>query len=585
MLRTSTPAAGRDSTPLTLDAHPGLPVVRSASARVLFLLSAAITIAILWWAHDLGSTAARHELTPIFLMLFILHDQYAAMGLLLILVVAALVSRDDGFERTLDWIGAHPGRVACLSAVILCAGALLIYRNHPFAMDEYAPFFQSRAFAAGHLAGHFPPALLDWLVPKGFQGSFLFVSQQTGAVVSGYWPSFALLLAPFTWLGMPWACNPAISACTLLVIHRLALELFEDRQAAGFAVLATAASPVFFADGISYYSMSAHLLANGLYALLLLRPDPRRAFLAGVVGSVALTLHNPVPHLLFCIPWLFWVARRERGGRLFGYLCLGYVPLCALLGLGWALYWGQLGQAAATSGAHSGFVAALERARSAFSLPDASVLLARLVGVAKVWLWAVPGLVLLAVAGLWQRRRDARCRLFALSALITLLGYLLVPVDQGHGWGYRYFHSAWLALPLLAAAALTPTRPTPARASHAGAFANLPTRTYAVACALLTLVFGVGQRAWQIHDLIALDLAQLPADRGPQPQVVFLDARFMFYGGDLVQNDPFLREHIIRMLSHGPSADAALMKARFPGYHRAAVDRFNTIWVADAVTR
>ncbi|MGG2305238.1 hypothetical protein ACE4Z6_27835, partial [Salmonella enterica] len=82
---------------------------------------------------------------------------------------------------------------------------------------------------------------------------------------------------------------------------------------AGLAILLTVASPVFFANGISYYSMPAHLFANALYALLLIDPTPRRAFAAGLLGSIALTLHNPVPHLLFALPWIGWLALRPGG--------------------------------------------------------------------------------------------------------------------------------------------------------------------------------------------------------------------------------------------------------------------------------
>ena len=101
---------------------------------------------------------------------------------------------------------------------------------------------------------------------------------------------------------------------TLVVIHRLALELFDNREAAGFALMLTIASPVIFANGISYYSMPAHLLANSVFALLLVRPTPRRAAAAGVVGSLALVLHNPVPHMLFAAPWFVWAG--DTPGRL-----------------------------------------------------------------------------------------------------------------------------------------------------------------------------------------------------------------------------------------------------------------------------
>ena len=165
--------------------------------------------------------------------------------------------------------------IAVISAAVLAAGTVIVYHDHPLSMDEYAGYFQSRVFAAGHLSGSFPPPLLDWLIPPGFQDYFLNVSPVSGAVTESYWPGFALLLTPFMWAGVPWLCNPVISALTLLVIHRLALEIFDDREAAGFALMLSAASPVIFANGISYYSMPAHLLANSVFALLLIRPNAR----------------------------------------------------------------------------------------------------------------------------------------------------------------------------------------------------------------------------------------------------------------------------------------------------------------------
>jgi len=85
-------------------------------------------------------------------------------------------------------------------------------------------------------------------------------------------------------------------------MNRLAKRLFQSVEAAGLVTLFTVASPVFFADGISYYSMTAHMLANALFALLLLQPTTKRLIAAGIVGSFALSLHNPVPHALFALP-------------------------------------------------------------------------------------------------------------------------------------------------------------------------------------------------------------------------------------------------------------------------------------------
>jgi hypothetical protein len=556
------------------------PVSPAAGPRTLFLASAIVTTAILLWTHQLRESGDMHGLATIFFVLFADNDYPGTVCALFILVAALLGSRYIPVRRFVHWAGDHPIVIAIISASLLAIGTLVIYHNHPLAMDEYAASFQSRVFAAGQLYGRFPAPQLDWLIPRGFQDYFLNVSRATGKVAETYWPGFALLLTPFTWAGVPWLCNPVISALTLLVIHRLALEMFDDREAAGFALLLTIASPVIFANGISYYAMPAHLLANSVFALLLVRPTPLRAAAAGVVGSLALTLHNPVPHMLFAAPWLVWVATRQGGMRLLASLIAGYLPLCVLLGLGWFLFSGDLLREGVVSAA--GPAAPwhrLQHTLEIFSLPDATVVLARLIGIAKTWVWAVPGLMILAAVGAARWRRDALCRLFTASALLTLLGYFLVPVDQGHGWGYRYFHSVWMALPLLATGALfRPARIRCEAGSHSRLFEDGETRSFVATCMLLTLVFGVGFRAWQVEDFMARDLSQVPQYTGTERRVVILEARHSFYGGDLVQNDPWLRLNEIRMYSHGAAADERMMAQYYPELHRVYADRYGTVW-------
>ncbi len=551
-----------------------LPIVRSVAARNLFLIITAITVAIrLWYPNGQG-------LTRIFYLLYVIQDAQATLLMLGILVVAALLPTRSLATPILRSMGRRPIVAAASATLLLCLGSVFVYRNHPLAMDEYAQYFQSQVFARGHLSGQFPPALLDWLIPRSFQNYFLAVSRTTGAVASQYWPAFALLLAPFTALGIPWACNPIISGLTLIAVHRLALRLFGSDETAGLAVLFTAASPVFFANGISYYSMPAHLLANTVYALLLLDPTPRRALLAGIVGSVALTLHNPVPHLLFALPWLLWVATRSGGLKVFGWLILGYAPLCAILGVGWFWFYSGLDHAGEAAAANlNAQYASLQTIAGIFRLPTAAVVLARTIGVAKVWVWAVPGLMVLAAAGAWRWRNNPACRLLAASALVTLLGYLLVPVDQGHGWGYRYFHAAWIALPVLAAGALT-TVSTGAR--DAAPFDNEDTRAFVLGCALLTLAFGVGLRGLQIHEFVAYDLQQLPAYKPSGRRVVIIDPSFAFYGADLVQNDPWLRGEVIRMITHERDSDMAMMSREFPDFRRVYADRYGYVWADPA---
>src|SRR3984957_11528493 len=245
------------------------PVVPSAGPRTLFLVGAMVTTAILAWTYQMRLTGNLHGLATIFFVLFADGDYPGTVCALLVLVGALFGFRNFPARRVVQWAGDQPLVVVVITALLLAVGTLTIYHNHPLSMDEYAAYFQSRVFAAGQLHGRFPVPLLDWLIPRGFQNYFLNVSRATGSVAEAYWPGFSLLLTPFTWARVPWLCNPVISALTLLVIHRLALEMFDNSEAAGFALLLTIASPVIFANGISYYAMPAHLLANSVFALLL----------------------------------------------------------------------------------------------------------------------------------------------------------------------------------------------------------------------------------------------------------------------------------------------------------------------------
>jgi hypothetical protein len=556
-----------------------LPVGRSSAVRGVLFASVLLSAACLLWIEQLRLTGFIGPLAPIFYVLFAFYDYGGAMLMLGILLVAMFVPGHDRWSRLLRWLGTHPLWSGAAVTVVWSLGAIFVYRDQPLSMDEYAAVFQSQVFATGHLAGSMPVDLLDHLVPEGFQNLFLNVSKTSGEVSSSYWPSFALLLTPFTWLGIPWACNPVLSGLTVLVLNRLALRLFGSVEAAGMVTLFTLASPVFFADGVSYYSMTAHLLANSLFMLLVLQPTPRRLLLAGVVGSVALTLHNPVPHILFAVPWFSWLAAQPRPIAKLSILWAAYLPLCILLGLGWFMHSGSL---ASSGGPVAGSVGSLHSVANAFAVPTMNLYYARLVGVAKILLWSSPCVFALAFAGAWRARHDARLMTLLASAVLTFVGYLFVWADQGHGWGFRYFHSAWLVLPLLATAFLFKPHASSAAAKLTGA--EEPTlsadlRTYMVVCAVLSLVTSVGLRAAQISEFIGDHLDQLPHYAGTGPRVVVI-AGVGFYPYDLVQNDPFLRKDEIRMVDLGAAQNAAAIQRHFPGYHAVYRDDHGEVWSA-----
>jgi hypothetical protein len=453
-------------------------------------------------------------------------------------------------------IGERPWLTGAVTFVLLSLGMVFVAHGHAMAGDEYLTLMQSRIFAAGRLTGEYPPEIMPWLMPGHYRYRWIMASA-SGEITATYWPGFALVLAPFSALGIPWACNPALAALALVLISKMARRLVGSPDAAGWASLFALASPGFAGLAISYFSMTAHLLANLAFAWLLME---RRVVLAGLVGSLALLLHQPVPHILFALPWIVWLRFQPDARRNIMLLALGYLP-GVIGGIAWAALLHHL----------HGFIIAAPfpsdgellhrignfiwywqlRSSWVFGAPQEYAIAARIAEQVRLWAWTAPGLVLLAAAGWWLSRRQTYLNLLALSFATTVAGYFLVTFDQGSGWGARYVHSAWGALPILAAAAMM----------------HLPhLRGWAASAAALSLVAAVGLRAWQVDQFMSEHLARRPPYEPGARQLVFIkhDHEY-YYDWDLVQNDPFLRNPTMLFLSHGPHIDRHLVEGRYPG--------------------
>ncbi len=555
---------------------------RSPSARLLFwcVVGAAIAQAVIVRA----SAGNPDHFSRIFWYLLTAFDTHGNALLLGLAVCAFLLRRQPAALAAVRFAAARPWSIAATVFPLLCLGSLRIYHNHPLSMDEYAAVFQARVFAAGRISGVFPADLVDRLIPTFFQGYFLSVARSTGEVSSSYWPGFSLLLTPFVWLDIPWAANPAIGALTIPAIYRLTKQATGSQEAAGWAVALTVASPAFIVASISYYSMPAQLLCNLLFALLLMRPSVPRALLAGIVGSLALTLQNPVPHLLFCLAFFTWLCIRPRSAAIVGALVVGYLPLSVMLGIGWHQHIVELASTVAATPA-AGAVPAMSTAPSLLDtvaarigpllhMPQAGAIQARIAGLSKAWTWGAPGFMVLAAYGFRAARTATETRLLAVALVITFVGYFFVPFDQGHGWGYRYIHSAWFVIPVLAAIAL----------SRAPGVPGAELRHMAAWGAALSLVFSNGLRLAQVESFIHRHLDQVPPLAQPvsreRPEVVFVNLATGLYTQDMVQNDPFLRAPRIAMVYDSRGNVAALMARKFPAYVRTAEGGWGELWTA-----
>lgn len=389
--------------------------------------------------------------------------------------------------------------------------------------------------------------MINWLIAPGFHGAFLIASPETGQAIEGYWPGFSLLLAPFEFLNVPWLCNALLGGSAIYLLYHITFEITGDRRAAAWAMLFGIASGVLIATAISYYSMQAHLTLNLLFAWLLLSPTRSRALAAGLMGSLALVLHNPLPHLLFALPWIVSIATNKDSRRYLAPLIAGYLPMTLGLGLGWVILTSSM-----TPVSHEvPLMRAL--ASGAFRLPDVNILNMRVAALAKMLVWAVPGLFVLAAWGRVRMRDNPHVRLLTQSAVLTFVGYLFVNLDQGHGWGYRYFHSAWGAIPILAACAMTDSPEADRRLE-----------SFVGASCILSLLIIVPFQMFQIEHIISRHLNQLPQPMKPGNNIFFINSSGGFYLADMIQIDPLLRTPDLLMASQGAGADADLIRRVWP---------------------
>lgn len=550
----------------------GMPVPIVLLAGLALIVTALVVLYLL----HVRSDVLMPDQLRIFFYLYLMLDYPAGLLSILVLAIGLVPSLQRLGVATMVAIGDRPFLTAAIAFAGFAAGSLWIYHAHPLCMDEYAPYLQSEVFASGRLTGRLPVDLVDWLVVPGFQKVFLQVSHTTGAVASVYLPGFALLLAPFKAIGLPWLANPLVGALSVLVLHRLTLELLESRLAAGGAVLMALASPAFTINALSFYSMPAHLLCNAVFTLLLLKPTPLRALAAGAVGGLAINLHNPLPHALYAAPWLIWLLTRPDRWRLAAAVSAGYLPWLAVM-LGWQHLLASMDSAAPAAGgagvAGGVLQALVAKVQQVLVAPNESIVTVRMIGLSKLWVWAVPALVLAAFVGFWNRRGDVRFQLLAWSAVLTLAGFLFVPFDQGHGWGYRYFHSAWLVLPIFAAAAFVPAQATESSERGSRAIAAYMGAAALGSLAILTTYFG-----WQVEAFMARHLRQVPQAGSGSPQVIILDGAWGYYAFDLVQNDPFMRGPVTMLVTHGPDADREVMNKHFPGLVLLGGDYRGQVW-------
>jgi hypothetical protein len=432
-----------------------------------------------------------------------------------------------------------------VALALVLAGVLithLVMHDLLFSMDEFSADFQARAFARGEIAPAISwpwRSLKDAIVPI-----FVQLDEANGRWMSQYLPVYAALKAPFVVLHIESWLNPLLTAAGCFPLVVVARKMWPDdrgRPLIALALFATS-SQILLTSGTGY-SMPAHLLLNLVWLSLYLRGDIRSWWLALLVGALAMGLHNPFPHALFVAPFLLRLLRERRWSR----VVTAAVAYASAAGawLAWMMHTHP-----ATAAPDSGLL-------HVFAMPDVGSVALQIMNISLVLTWTAPILGPLVIAlVLHPRRLDSLQSDLALGVLLTFLFFVFFPTTQGHGWGYRYVHQVLGNLCLLGAGGIgTVTAAIGARRTRAWLSAGFATAT-------------VVQLPLRLHDTeqfvrpFALGHEYV---RSRNATIVLVDGESVWYGRDLIRNDPFLRLPVVARRQRLSPGFIEQMRRAFPG--------------------
>ena len=467
---------------------------------------------------------SRAAFNNIFFRLYSLHElPFLLLGGLTALLAALVALRRPGADAAASAErGSAPSmrKVMVIAlAVLACALAstFLVHHSLLFAMDEFTTEFQARIFAAGRIRGVVPDAWRP-LAPA-ITPIFTNYHAETGEWVSLYLPGYALLKAPFVLLGIGVLLNPLLSAGTVIVMAAVAARLWPDERLRPWvAIGALVTSSQFILVSGTGYSMPAHLFLNLVWLWLYLRGDARSWAGALAIGVVALGLHNPFPHALFIAPFMLRLLRERRWGRLVS-AAVVYVADAALL-----MVWMRMVHPLAGAGGPG--------VLSVFRFPDFAAIWLQLVHLTLLFSWSGPLVGALAIVGYVRARRSEPVMAdLGMGVLLTLAFYAFFPLTQGHGWGYRYAHQIIGSIALLAAAG------APVLLGAVGARTG---RMMLAASCAIALVVQLPLRLVQTERFVRPFAAGHRLVEQQRADVVLVRGDSIWYGKDLIRNDPFL---------------------------------------------
>ncbi|MEQ1695734.1 MAG: hypothetical protein ABL901_07825 [Hyphomicrobiaceae bacterium] len=420
------------------------------------------------------------------------------------------------------------------AGLVVALGTKLVAFDFALTRDEAMAQFDAKIIASGHLIASIAP---EWkpFVPS-LQPEFRLPVPGDVAWVSSYLPVNAAIHAVLEFAFPAMLSNAILAVAALLALLGIARRIWPQRRDAWIvAVLLVASSSQFLFMAMTPYAMSAHLTCNLIWLWLFLRNSASSHVCATAVGFLATGLHQVIFHPLFVAPFLLQllIDRRWKLGTF-------YVAAYAAIGVFWILYWqlllassGIAPEAASAMGS-SYLLTRVTAMLSNFTVFGIETIVQNLLRFAA---WQNPLLLVLLVPGMalaWTSCGILRA--LAGGILLTLAAMFILLPYQDIGWGYRYVHGLIGNAALLGALGWLSLTTGDSEVGRSKAWGIAAAITAAAVLILLPV------HALQMRNQIAPYARAHKAITLSKADAVVVDTIAIYYGIDLVRNDPYLRE-------------------------------------------
>ena len=417
---------------------------------------------------------------------------------------------------------------AILMALGTYAGSSFVFSRHGLSADEFMVDFDARIFSQGRILAPIPlewsrlglEIPYSWKHPTGLYWS------------SSYLPMNAAIRAAFERLGDGWFANSFLTASSILLIASVTRQLFPKEPESQFvAIMLFVTSAQLIITGMTQYAMTAHLTMNLAWLYLFLRDKFWGHALAGLISFVACGLHQVVFHPLFAGPFLgvLLVKRRWRVAAYYAFVLGGSV-----------LFWGSYFQlvaklyGSASNAAEAGPLSLVNRGLSWAAGREWADVWRMLGNLFRFYSWQNPILLPLLILAFmfWRAWSTVGVALIG-GILATIVFVAVVAPSQGFGWGYRYLHGFLGSFALLGALGWQQL------STHRN-FVISRARKVLLLSASMSLFVLVPVRIYQAYTLALPYVAASKAIRSSAADVVIVDTASLWFGFNLIQNDPFL---------------------------------------------